>query len=260
MNEQEFSSDYWQHVWENITLPQEVHPGDIWEIHRIFTKILPHGKYSFIEIGCAPGKWMAYFSRQFGFSVSGVEYVSGACAKTRENMERLSIAAKIYDTDLFEFEPTSMYDIVFSAGFIEHFRDAKAVVARLAGLGNPRGGFVITLIPSMEGLNRWISRTFRPRVAAGHFPIDLQQLIALHEKLGLHTLYADYVGGLEIRPPMKKNRFAADHTTMSFLVNLPFHLWNRAAKKMAKTTGIYPKIGWVTNSLLYIGRRNPRAG
>lgn len=256
----EFTPQYWQVQWENIILPQEVQPDEIPELHRIFTSTLPRGKLSLIEIGCAPGKWMAYFFRQFGFSVSGIDYVSTACAKTRDNLERLSIPARIHDTDLMDYESSHPYDIVFSAGFIEHFQDPRIVMARLVRLCRPDGGLIITMIPSLEGLNRWISRTFRPRVADGHFPMNLPQLRTLHETFGFQTLRAAYVGSLEILTPMKKNRFAAEHETISLLLNLPFSLWNRMVKKVTGIIGIYPQIGWVTNSLIYIGRRNSVSG
>jgi len=250
----EFAPDYWKGVWENITLPQEVRPGDVPEVHRILTSILPRERLSLIEIGCAPGRWMAYFARQFGFSVSGVEYVSQACAMTRENLDRLSVPAEIYHADFFKFE-SGHYDVVFSAGFLEHFQQAGSVVGRLVNLCPPHG-FIITLIPSMEGLNRWISKTFRPQVAAGHFPINLPELTALHESSGLRTLYANHIGGLQILPPLQKNRFAREHSTTSAALNAPFRLWNLAVKKLSGVTGIYPKIGWVTSSLLYVGQKS----
>jgi tRNA G46 methylase TrmB len=61
----EFNQEYWESTWENISLPQEIRPEDIPEIHRILCSILPLKRLSFIEIGCAPGKWMAYFAKQF---------------------------------------------------------------------------------------------------------------------------------------------------------------------------------------------------
>jgi cyclopropane fatty-acyl-phospholipid synthase-like methyltransferase len=250
----EFAADYWRCVWENITLPQEVRPAEIPEVHRILTSILPGKRLSLIEIGCAPGRWMAYFARQFGFSVNGVEYVSRACEMTKENLDTLSVQAKIYNEDFFKFK-SERYDVVFSAGFLEHFHQAGAVVSRLAELCGP-GGFVITLIPSTEGLNRWISKTFRPQVAAGHFPINLSELTALHQASGLRTLYADHIGGLQILPPLQKNRFAEEHPAASFVLNSPFRLWNLVIKKLSSATGIYPKIGWLTSSILYVGQKS----
>jgi SAM-dependent methyltransferase len=254
VDEKEFAADYWKGVWENISLPQEVRPREIPEVHRILTSILPRERLSLIEVGCAPGRWMAYFARQFGFSVSGVEHVSQACVMTRENLDRLSVSAEIFNADFFKFE-SGGYDVIFSAGFLEHFRQVKSVVGRLVDLCSP-GGFVITLIPSMEGLNRWISRTFRPQVAAGHFPINLPELTALHEASGLRTLYANHIGGLQILPPLQKNQFAREHPAVSSVLNSPFRLWNQAVKKLSSVTGIYPKIGWVTSSILYVGQNS----
>ena len=65
----------------------------------------PSGDLSFIEIGCAPGGWMAYFARQFGYRVTGVDYVRSACDKTTENLRLLSVTGKVVNADVFEIPP-----------------------------------------------------------------------------------------------------------------------------------------------------------
>jgi hypothetical protein len=98
--------------------------------------------------------------------------------------------------------------MVFSSGFIEHFSEPKRVLERIIQLSSPNGGVVVTIIPSMTGINMWISRTFRPKVAAVHFPITLQELVNYHESFGLKTDYCNYAGCLTLLPPMSKSRFA----------------------------------------------------
>ena len=160
---------------------------DIHEIHLILTKLLPVGNFKIIEIGCAPGSWIAYFYNSFQYIPSGVEYAPKAYEKTLENLKTLNIKGEIFHADFFEFNHKP-YDIVFSAGFIEHFLNVEPVIQKIVNLCASNGGFVITMIPSMQGINRWISKVFRPHVAAGHFPIKKEDLIKYHEQCGTKTL------------------------------------------------------------------------
>ena len=119
---------YWEHFWQGISLPVIRNPGH--DMHKIISRSLPKSKeFSFIEIGCAPGGFMAYFNKYFGYSVSGIEYVAAAAAATRRNMEIQGIQAKVLNLDFFEAKiPESSYDVVFSGGFIEHFEDIGGTV------------------------------------------------------------------------------------------------------------------------------------
>ena len=69
MIKKEFDVDYWEDVWDAVSIPQERKAKDIHEIHHILTKILPVGKLKIIEIGCAPGSYLAYFHNCFHYSI-----------------------------------------------------------------------------------------------------------------------------------------------------------------------------------------------
>jgi len=220
----------------------------------ILTSILRKGNYSFFEIGCAPGGWLVYFHKQFQFSVSGVDYAPEAYKKTIENLELLKIPAQIKNADFFNFEHAP-YDIVFSSGFIEHIKNVSSVVERIISLSKPKGGIVITIIPTMHGLNWMISKTFRPKVAAGHFPISRDMLTNLHEKYGLQTLYSGYLGSFQLLPPIAKNAFADKLPLVSSIINFPFRTWNKVITSFNKTFKFYPSFSPICTKILYIGRK-----
>lgn len=44
---------------------------------------------------------MAYFNKNFGYSVSGIEYVEDAAATTKRNMEIQGIHADVLNLDFF---------------------------------------------------------------------------------------------------------------------------------------------------------------
>jgi len=247
--------DYWESHWRGIKLPQVYYPADIHEFHQIFKKYLLRSK-GFIEIGCAPGKWMAYFNQQFDYFVSGIEYAPDAAALTIHNLELQKISASALIEDFLTFDSPQNYDVVFSAGFIEHFSEPKSIVERIIQLAKPNGGIVITVIPSMNGINRWISKTFRPNVAAGHHPVSIKDLKDIHEFFGIETVYFNYCGCLKLLLPVSKNRFAQNHRIASHLLNLPFRCWNKVIDIITRKLAFYPKVDWLSSSIIYIGRKN----
>ena len=254
MEKKEFDVGYWEDVWKTVRIPQEKKAKDVHEIHRILSKLLPACKLKLIEIGCAPGSWLAYFHNYFSYPVSGIEYAPKAYEKTIENLKTLNIPGEIFQCDFFKFnhEP---FDIVFSVGFIEHFENVVPVVQKIVNLCVPNGGFVITIIPSMQGINWWISKIFRPHVAGGHYPIKKNELIKYHEQCGLKTRYCNYVESLHILLPIDKNTFSKKHPSVSTVLNLPFRIWNRIVSILTKKMGLYPKLSFLTKSIIYIGEK-----
>ena len=253
MNSNEFDVNYWENVWKNVVLPTEVSSENEHEIHRILSDMLPNEKLDLVEIGCAPGRWLAYFHKQYTYSVYGVEYAEQACAKTVENLRMLNVPAEIENADFFDYRHPP-FDVVFSGGFIEHFKELDPVIERIVALCK-REGIVITIIPHMGGINWLISKVFRPHVAAGHFPISKKELGEIHERHGLKTLYLGYTGSLRIILPIDKNRFSKEHPKMSWLINLPFRVWNKVIDVVTKKTGVYPHTGVLSRGVLYIGKR-----
>lgn len=254
MPDESFDTQYWEAFWAAEPIPQEVDCRVEHEFHRIFTSMLPRGPLRLLEVGCAPGRWLAYFHRHFGYHVSGVEYAPMAHRKTIENLECLGVPHEIFLDDFFRFEHAP-FDLVYSAGFIEHYRDPAPVVDRLASLCRDQGGYVITVVPNLTGLNRWIARTFRPKVAAGHFPTRRRMLRRLHERAGLTTCYCSYVGTFYVLAPVDRNEFAARHPRLSARINQPILYWNRAIDILTARSGVYPKWGGIAKSLVYIGQK-----
>ena len=77
----------------------------MWEV--LLPKYLPeNSNLKIIEIGCAPGKYLINFNRQFGFESYGVEYSEKGVETTRKNFlkEKLNpeniIKADFFDNEL----------------------------------------------------------------------------------------------------------------------------------------------------------------
>ncbi|WP_456376727.1 class I SAM-dependent methyltransferase [Lutibacter sp.] len=252
-NKKEPDANYWEDVWKTVKLPQEIKKEKISEIHNILIKYLPSGKHSVLEVGCAPGKWLAYFFNAFKYSIYGIEYAPIAYEKTIENLKTLNIPNNLFNANFMEFEHEP-FDVVFSAGFVEHFKEVLPVFQKKVDLCKINGGYIVTMIPSMQGFNWWISKVFRPEVAKVHFPMNKKELLNYHEKLGVKTLYCDYLGSYQIAPPMDKNDFSKKHPYISAIINFPFKAWNKVINFIFQKLKINPKSGLISSGVIYVGK------
>ena len=134
---------HWDEYWESYPLPAEVkHSPDhllINEELKTFEKYLPKEGLSICEIGGAPGQYLAYFHKQFGFDITCLDYSEPGCAKTLENFEKLGIKGEVIQRDLFDkLDDLPGFDIVFSMGVVEHFEDVKPVIGKHLELAEAR--------------------------------------------------------------------------------------------------------------------------
>ncbi len=151
------------------------------------------------EIGGAPGQYLAYLHRRFGYHVTCIDYSMTGCQKTIDNFELLGIPGEVIRADLMVDQtelPT--FDLVYSLGLIEHFVDRMSVVERHARLVRP-GGLLVLGVPNFRGLTGWFLRTLAPGVYATHDirAMDLDSWREFEDALGLQVIWKDYVGGFE---------------------------------------------------------------
>ena len=242
----------WEKEWKNFPLPAIVKPS--YDLRFLLESHLPAGsEYRLIEIGCAPGRWMVYFHEKYGYAISGIEYGKKAADLTRRNLEMQGIEAEVLAEDFFraKIDPGS-YDVVFSGGFIEHFRDLPVVVKRICALSRR---YVVTLVPNLSGVNGLISKTLRPAVYAEHTLIDRVFLERLHAASGLKTLFCGYVGGVKLILPGAKNAFFEKHHWCARAVNVPVRIFNRLSDETSRILHLVPRSRLFSESVLYIGEK-----
>jgi SAM-dependent methyltransferase len=218
------------------------------EVARILRRFLPsRAGCTFLEVGCAPGRFMAYFHREFGYYPAGVDYSSVGVRATHQNMASLHVDAEVFEGDFLTFNAGGRtFDIVFSAGFLEHFDPMPPVVDRFASMSR---WFVVTLVPNVYGVNGFISKTIRPEVFKGHQRITPQSLHSLHEEAGLKTLFCNYVGGISLIYPASGRPLFGRHPLFSKALNAPVRLLNRVGQFL-------PSTRLLSGQLLYVGVRS----
>lgn len=245
--------EYWDGKWKyrEVKIGLDFRNYSLRRFHEFFSARLPPTPgLSFLEIGCAGSTWLRYFAEIFGYRVNGLDYSEVGCQQAREILARHGISGEIYCLDFFA-ETSALegrFDVLFSYGFIEHFDDPVAVLARARRLCRP-GAHILTVIPNLHGLpgaiQRWADRT----VYDLHRPLDAAGMAAAHEAAGFATVAARYVGSVA-------------SSTLVF----PERPWTwRAARKALKlaTKGcwaLFDLTGWRPESralspyVVYVGR------
>jgi 2-polyprenyl-3-methyl-5-hydroxy-6-metoxy-1,4-benzoquinol methylase len=133
----------------------------LWEV--LCKKYLPYNsEYKIVEVGCAPGKYLINFNTMFGYTPYGVEYSEKGVEITKENFRKAQLDPQgVVFADFFDphFQEVSKgkYDVVFSRGFIEHFDDVTHVVDLHRNMVR-RGGYVVIMIPNLNGVNKVIAK------------------------------------------------------------------------------------------------------
>jgi 2-polyprenyl-3-methyl-5-hydroxy-6-metoxy-1,4-benzoquinol methylase len=121
-----------------------------------------------LEIGCAPGKILAWVAATFHADTSGLDYSERGIAWSRTLFEHLGIPADLRCEDVFRttLEPGS-FDLVYSSGVIEHFEDPGPIVRCHVALTRP-GGKALIAVPDYGGIYGRLQRWFDPANLAIH--------------------------------------------------------------------------------------------
>lgn len=244
------STEYWRSNWSGIELPYVIDP--LPDMLRILRNLMPRRGMRLLEVGCAPGGWMAFFRKEFDYRVFGVEYVSEAADLARKNLEMLSVEGHVICGDFFKMDEDSpRYDAVFSGGFIEHFRDTDDVVARIAAVAREQ---VVTLVPNLHGINGAICKAMRRDVYDKHVLIDPTMLRDAHEKAGLITQFCGYVGGVKVARIADRKGPSGGHRYLAQTIDRPVECLNQVFKRVGERTGLSMSARWWSPSVLYVGR------
>ena len=192
---------YWDDTWEKAQLPVVVEPEAYTRRERraqeIIESYLRAEPRTLLEIGGAPGGITGYYARTFGCKAHILEYSGIGCDKTQENFKLLGLDVTVYHRDfLGDLSDLPRFDVVMSAGFIEHFPDLLDVWARHVSLLKP-GGLLVVSVPNFAGMYQYVLRKTAPRMLSRHNleAMDLRNWRPLERKLSMEILFVGYIGG-----------------------------------------------------------------
>ena len=146
---------------------------------------------SFLEVGFAPGVHLSWVAQALGVNVAGVDFAENGVLQARRLFARLGLKADLRHEDFFNTSfPAGTFDVVYSAGFIEHFDDPAVVVRAHVNLAKP-GGRIIILIPHYGGIYGRVQEYFHPE------NLLLHNITIMHRQRLLELAPADLVSEAE---------------------------------------------------------------
>jgi len=123
-----------------------------------------------LEIGGAPGGYLAYLAETHGLQATAIDYSPTGCLKLRENFRMLELDVTVHQLDVFDADATSSeYDAVYSLGFVEHFAHVQQALDAHIRLVRP-GGLVVIGAPYMAGPYGLALTMLGPDVLKTHNP------------------------------------------------------------------------------------------
>ncbi len=204
---------YWDEVLVNQKLPRINSSRNYnYKVTMDFVEDIFESKSykTLFEVGCGSSGWLPYFAKQYGLTVSGVDYSEVGCKIAEKNLQLLKIEyGEIICQDIFD--PSWMggrgYDVIFSYGVIEHFEKPEDIIKIFKSLTNS-GGTIVTLVPNLNGLNGWLTRYFMKDVYKMHRVITREQLRSYHKSNDLVDYKTGYAGtfSLTVIPWTTANR------------------------------------------------------
>lgn len=203
---------YWDSVWDGLSVPQPLDPNNRaldnfmnLELHRFFQRIVRRIALTnretvrLIELGCGGSIILPYFHREYGFKIAGLDYSQAGCDSCRAINAQADVPADIRQGDMFNAPPDMIgaFDIVFSAGLVEHFRPTRDVIEVLGRFCRP-GGHLITLIPNLAGVIGPIQRLLNKPVYDLHVPLSVDDLVRAHRDGGFDVVDSGLIGTINL--------------------------------------------------------------
>jgi SAM-dependent methyltransferase len=195
---------FWDNFWAGIRLPDLIDPHLQWQgaLTAALKAHLPHdpARHMF-EVGCAPGRWLIWFNREFGYQAAGCDTSPRGLALTRQNLAMNGVEADLYEADLMsETLPEHAFDVIFSLGVIEHFTDPVPIIRRHLALLKP-GGTLVLEVPNFAGkLNVRLMRAARlqPLLNAHNLEVMSRSFFeSIARDYNLELDYLSYIGGFD---------------------------------------------------------------
>ena len=191
---------FWEENWRNDSRPRRLwlyRDFDFETIRLLGSEAGPKGA-RVLEVGAGGSRVLPYLGKRFGFDIYGSDFSPGGCLLLRANMGLSGVDGGVVCEDLFQSSlPSEAFDLVFSAGLIEHFDDTRAVIAEHLRLLKP-GGRLVLITPNLQGVHGKIVRRLAPNLWGLHRVLGPNDLASVLESLKLDRIRSGYLGSFLI--------------------------------------------------------------
>ncbi len=147
-----------------------------------------------IELGGGGSRLLPYVARKFGNPTVGSDFSLRGCHLLKENFRLQGVRGDVVCEDFLHSSlEDGAFDVVYSAGVIEHFEDLHRVLTAHLRLVKPGGRLLVT-VPNLQGVQGKIHRRYAPRLWSRHVVFGPADLVRIFQQLGLEGVRSGYLG------------------------------------------------------------------
>lgn len=189
-------SSYWDKGYDEFELTPM---ADKYATVQLLYKYLGNGNgKSVFEIGVYPGRFIYHFGKA-GYTLNGIDQTKYLPALVNWLQKNNFKTGYFKQEDVMEIDRNVKYDVVFSAGFIEHFIEFENMVQLHADLTKP-GGHVYITAPNFGGkIQHWLHRYLDKENLDRHYvpSMDVDKWKAVLLRNNFDIIEAGYTGNID---------------------------------------------------------------
>lgn len=250
------SQAYWDDRWAAIRLPYVIDPRVHWwgSFVALFERVLWPEPATVLEVGSGACEWLIHFEDRYQARTFGLDYSAVGCRVGAENLRLAGQTPRIVRGDIGALPlQERAFDLVFSAGVIEHFETYADLVGDLARLVRP-GGQLLTTVPNFAGWVGVARRWQEPESRDIHLRLRERDLRAAYESAGLAEVEVGHFAALRI-PYQALPRVEGLRSGVRAGGVLALKAFDKALVNLYALTGRSIESAWLSSGLYAIGRR-----
>ena len=201
------SNEYWDKGYESFELsPMSEKYCTVKLLYQYLGR--PGADKSVFEIGVYPGRFIYHFGKA-GYLLNGIDQTKYLPAMVRWLQQNGFKTGNFSQEDVLKVDRSIQYDVVFSAGFIEHFVEFESMVQLHADLVKP-GGHVYITAPNFGGkIQYWLHQYLDKENLDRHYvpSMDVDKWRAVLERSNFEILEAGYIGHIDFWTDTQERNF-----------------------------------------------------
>ncbi len=188
---------YWEEHWWSTQRPQRLrwlYRDQDYETVELIRRAAAGRTARIIEVGAGGSRLLPYLRWKLGNPVVGADFSLMGCRLLQANLRLQGVGGGVVCENLFKSSLAGeTFEVVYSAGVIEHFEDLRAAVAAHLRLVKP-GGHLLLTVPNLQGMQGRIYRRLAPPLWARHVVFGPEDLARTFRSLGLTGVRSGYLG------------------------------------------------------------------
>ena len=121
---------YWNSCYKKYSYRIESEEDKCVQFLKKYLPTAENGESCF-EVGCCPCRFLSYIGKNLHYEMNGIDFSDEINDSLLKWIQKEEISCgKIEKQDFTVYVPERTYDVVYSVGFIEHFKNWEEMICR----------------------------------------------------------------------------------------------------------------------------------